>query len=150
MEIDRELVERRLADIKSTLKELEEIAGRGLETFLSENYIRYAAKYLLITAIEGAFSVCNHISVRKGRIPESYSECFRELIALGVIDRELGERLSRMAKFRNILVHQYWRIDDERVFQMIKEDISDLSEFIEEVMRYLEKEGNRGAAQEGP
>ena len=141
MEIDRELVERKLADVKGALEELREIAEKGLEAFLSERYLRYAAKYLLITAIEGAFSVCNHIAVRKGRIPKSYSECFRELANLGVIDRELGERLSRMAKFRNLLVHQYWRVDDERVFRIIEEDISDLDEFIAEVMRYLKAKG---------
>ncbi len=142
MEVDRELVERKLADIKGALEELREMAGKGVEAFLSENYLRYAAKYLLITAIEGAFSVCNHIVVRKGRIPKSYSECFRELANLGVIDKELGERLSEMAKFRNLLVHQYWRVDDERVFRIIEEDISDLEEFIESVVRYLEKGGD--------
>jgi len=150
LEIDRELVERRLADIKGALEELREIAEKGLEMFLKESYLRYAAKYLMITAIEGAFSVCNHIAVRKGRIPKSYSECFRELASLGVIDRKLGERLSRMAKFRNLLVHQYWRIDDERVFRIIEEDVADLEEFIEAVVRYLGEEGNRGEAQEGP
>ncbi|WP_456366802.1 type VII toxin-antitoxin system HepT family RNase toxin [Thermococcus sp.] len=142
MEIDRELVEGKLADIKGTLEELRGITEKGVETFLSENYLRYAAKYLLITAIEGAFSVCNHIAVRKGRIPKSYSECFKQLADLGVIERELGERLSEMAKFRNLLVHQYWRVDDERVFRIMKEDISDLEEFIESVVRYLEKGGD--------
>ncbi len=142
MEIDRELVERKLADIKSALEELRVIAEKGLEAFLSDSYMRYAAKYLLITVVEGAFSVCNHIAVRKGRIPGSYSECFRELANLGVIDRELGERVSRMAKFRNLLVHQYWRIDDERVFRIIEEDISDLDEFIAEMVKYLEKGGD--------
>ncbi|WP_297523249.1 DUF86 domain-containing protein [Thermococcus sp.] len=119
MEIDRELVEGKLADIKGALEELRGITEKGVEAFLSENYLRYAAKYLLITAIEGAFSVCNHIAVRKGRIPKSYSECFKQLADLGVIEKELGERLSEMTKFRNLLVHQYWRVDDERVFRIM-------------------------------
>ncbi|WP_297489904.1 DUF86 domain-containing protein [Thermococcus sp.] len=119
MEIDRELVEGKLADIKGALEELRGITEKGVEAFLSENCLRYAAKYLLITAIEGAFSVCNHIAVRKGRIPKSYSECFKQLADLGVIEKELGERLSEMTKFRNLLVHQYWRVDDERVFRIM-------------------------------
>lgn len=137
--IDRELVERRLAEIKGALLELKEIEGRGIEEFFTNSYLRYAAKYLLITAIEEAFSVCNHITTRKGRIPHSYSECFLHLADLGVIDGELAERLVQMAKFRNMLVHIYWRIDDERVFRIISENIADLENFIEEVMAYLQR-----------
>jgi uncharacterized protein YutE (UPF0331/DUF86 family) len=138
VEIDRDLIERKLGDIKGALIELRGITEKGEEEFLSSSYLRYAAKYLLITAIEAAFSICNHITVRKGRIPGSYSECFIELSRMGVISQELAERLSRMAKFRNLLVHQYWRIDDEMVFEIIEKDASDLEEFIREVMAYVE------------
>ncbi|NJF25675.1 DUF86 domain-containing protein [Thermococcus sp. Bubb.Bath] len=138
MEIDRDLIERKLGDIKGALIELRRITGKGKEEFLSNVYLRYAAKYLLITAIEAAFSVCNHIAVRRGRVPGSYSECFTELSRLGIISRELAEKLSRMAKFRNLLVHQYWRIDDERVFEILEKDTSDFEEFIREVMAYVE------------
>lgn len=139
MEIDRELVERRLAEIKGAIEELKEIGNLGLKEFLSNPYIRYAAKYLLITAIEGAFSVCNHITVRKGRIPSSYSDCFLKLAGFEIISQDLAERLVQMAKFRNMLVHLYWRIDDEKVFEIIQEDISDLEEFIRAVVEYLDK-----------
>nr|WP_206205853.1 DUF86 domain-containing protein [Thermococcus sp. Bubb.Bath] len=132
------MIERKLGDIKGALIELRRITGKGKEEFLSNVYLRYAAKYLLITAIEAAFSVCNHIAVRRGRVPGSYSECFTELSRLGIISRELAEKLSRMAKFRNLLVHQYWRIDDERVFEILEKDTSDFEEFIREVMAYVE------------
>lgn len=63
-EIDVDLVNRRLAEIKQQLSELEDIVGLGLEKFLSDSYVRDAAKYKLIVAIEAAISVCNHIVVR--------------------------------------------------------------------------------------
>ncbi|QDA31603.1 DUF86 domain-containing protein [Thermococcus indicus] len=142
MEIDRDLVERRLAEIKETLVELGEIVNAGREEFLSNSLLRNAAKYLLITAIEGAFSVCNHISVRRGRVPKSYADCFRTLADIGAIDGELAERLARMAKFRNVLVHRYWRIDDGLVFEIMENDIRDLEEFVRAVGKYVERQGS--------
>ncbi|ACS33488.1 type VII toxin-antitoxin system HepT family RNase toxin [Thermococcus gammatolerans] len=140
MEIDRELVERRLAEIKGALVELGEIVRAGKEEFLSNSLLRNAAKYLLITAIEGAFSVCNHISVRMGRVPKSYADCFKTLAELGVVEKDLAERLARMARFRNVLVHRYWRIDDELVFEIMKKDTRDLEEFVRAVGEYVKRQ----------
>jgi len=46
-----------------------------------------------------------------------------------------------MAKFRNILVHIYWKIDDEKAYEIMKKDISDLEEFVKEVKNYVSKQG---------
>ena len=140
MEIDEELIERRITEIKSSLLELAQIIKEGKEEFLSNSLLRNAAKYLLITAIEGAFSVCNHISVRKGRVPKSYADCFLTLAEFGVVEKDLAERLAKMAKFRNVLVHRYWRIDDELVFEIMREDVKDLEEFVRSVREYVKRQ----------
>jgi Protein of unknown function DUF86. len=38
-----------------------------------------------------------------------------------------------MAKFRNMLVHIYWEIDDAKVLEIIRDDLKDLEEFMGEV-----------------
>ncbi|WP_394295106.1 type VII toxin-antitoxin system HepT family RNase toxin [Pyrococcus horikoshii] len=81
-------------------------------------------------------------------MPGSYSECFLELSKIGVISRELADDLSKMAKFRNILLHQYRRIDDEVVYEIIMKDIPLTLRTLREVMEYVEN-GNRGKDKEG-
>jgi|Deesub1362A_J573_1020465.scaffolds.fasta_scaffold00088_116 uncharacterized protein YutE (UPF0331/DUF86 family) len=44
-----------------------------------------------------------------------------------------------MAKFRNMLVHIYWKIGGEKVYEMMKKDVSDLEKFIEEVKNYVDR-----------
>jgi len=89
-------------------------------------------------AIEAAISVCNHIVVRGLKeIPDSYSNCFLILGKHRIISRDLAEKLAVMARFRNILVHIYWKIDDEKVYEIIKKDVSDLERFIEEVRNHV-------------
>ncbi|MBE8540171.1 DUF86 domain-containing protein [Geoglobus acetivorans] len=137
-EIDTALVNRRLAEIKLLADELKEILDMGLEKFLSDSYVRDAAKYKLLVAIEAAISICNHIAVRVAKeVPGSYSECFIILGRSGVISEELAKKLAEMAKFRNMLVHVYWKIDDRKVYEIIGRDLSDLDRFIDEVRAYL-------------
>ena len=139
-EIDVDLVNRRLAEIKQLLGELRDIVRLGLEKFLSDSYVRDAAKYKLIVAIEAAISVCNHIVVRVVKeIPSSYSDCFIILGKHGIISQDLAEKLAEMDRFRNVLVHIYWKVNDKKVYEIMKKDISDLEVFIEEVKKYVGK-----------
>ncbi len=43
-----------------------------------------------------------------------------------------------MARFRNMLVHIYWEIDDEKVYDILSHDIEDLEEYITEITEYLD------------
>jgi len=45
--------------------------------------------------------------------------------------------LIEMAKFRNRLVHIYWEVDDELVYDIIKEDITDIDDFLQNFMASL-------------
>jgi len=137
--IDRDLVLRRLLELEEAISELEEVSRLGKERFLADPYVRDAAKYRLITAIEAAISVCNHIVARLRKPPSTYSECFLSLGEMGIIESELAERLAVMAKFRNMLVHLYWKISDERVYDIISGDLGDLREFVREVAAYAER-----------
>lgn len=39
-----------------------------------------------------------------------------------------------MARFRNLLVHMYWKIDYEAVYDIIGDSVNDLRDFSREVM----------------
>jgi len=52
-------------------------------------------------------------------------------------DEEFTERLEMMARFRNRLVHIYWDVDDEVVYQILQKDIEDLELFLQKFMDKL-------------
>ena len=97
-----------------------------------------SAKYLLIVATEAALDICNHLVARRGgRSPEDYADCIAILGDIGVIDVDLRVRLTRMARFRNLLVHLYWKVDDAEVHRVIREDLGDLARYLAAVGEYL-------------
>ena len=50
-----------------------------------------------------------------------------------MLPTEFVERLKSMAKFRNLLVHLYWKVDDRKVYQILKKDIPDIREYIKKI-----------------
>ncbi|MDL1973057.1 MAG: DUF86 domain-containing protein, partial [Deltaproteobacteria bacterium] len=92
-----------------------------------------AAKYNFILAIEACIDICNHIVAKLAkRIPKDYADCFKILNEIGLIkDQEFVYRLMNMARFRNILVHFYWKVEDERLFKILKENLKDIEIFLE-------------------
>lgn len=100
-------------------------------TLLRDPWRQAAIKWHLLLAIEDAFALCNQtIAILGGDAPTAYAECFEKLAAQGVIDSALAERLKAMARFRNLLLHRYWEVDDQRVLTIARNDLSDLEQFV--------------------
>jgi uncharacterized protein YutE (UPF0331/DUF86 family) len=62
-------------------------------------------------------------------VPDDYAGCLAGLAAGGVIPGDLSARLRQMARVRNLLVHVYWDVDYERVFDVLDGDLADLLTF---------------------
>jgi Uncharacterized conserved protein, COG2445 len=100
-------------------------------TLLRDPWRLAAIKWHMLLAIEDAFALCNQtIAILGGDAPTAYAECFEKLAAHGVIDSALAERLKAMARFRNLLLHRYWEVDDQRVLTIARNDLSDLEQFV--------------------
>jgi uncharacterized protein YutE (UPF0331/DUF86 family) len=124
-----------IAEAQGRLRELGQLAEAD---FLGDYRNTESAKYLLIVAAEAAIDVCNHIVARQGgRAPEEYAECFVILADLKVVEPDLAQRLKNMARFRNLLVHVYWKVDNQRVYQIIQNDLVDLDSFRQQVSAWL-------------
>ena len=126
-----------LGNIADAQRQLAELGESSLTEFLADFRNVASAKYLLIVATEAAIDICNHIVARHGgRAPEAYAECFEILSTLGVIDLDLARQLQQMARFRNLLVHLYWQVDNQRIHEIIRGDLADLDEFRHQVAEW--------------
>jgi uncharacterized protein YutE (UPF0331/DUF86 family) len=124
--------------LRDAVRQLRELAGIPREIFLADSRAINSAKYLLIVAAEAALDICNHLAARRGaRSPEDYADCMTVLAEIGVIDSDLTARLVRMARFRNLLVHLYARVDDGQVHRVMQEDLGDFDRYLHSVGRYL-------------
>jgi uncharacterized protein YutE (UPF0331/DUF86 family) len=134
MTLNEDLVRSRCQEIEDSLQRLERIKKSHKDDFLKDRDLQDIASYRLLVAIEAALSLCYHIAAKRlKRVPEEYAECFSILSGAGVISTELSERLQKTARFRNLLVHMYWKIDYGAVYDILHNSLDDLRRFSQTV-----------------
>lgn len=130
MTLNPDLVRSRCSEIETSVQRLERMRPLSREEFLADQDLLDIACHRLLIAIEAALSLCYHVSARRLRqAPEDYASCFAALRDAALIPADLTERLQAMARFRNLLVHVYWKLDYAQVHRVIQEDLPDLRAF---------------------
>ena len=138
MNLNQELVRTRCQEIEDSLERLERIGKRPKEEFLRDQDLEDIACYRLLVAIEAALGLCYHVSAKHlKKVPEEYAECFAILANAGVIPSDLSENLQKMARFRNLLIHMYWKVDYGTLYEMIQHNLNDLRHFSETIVGLL-------------
>ena len=138
MDLNRDLIQWRFQDIRQSLERLERIKKFSREAFLSDQDALDLACYRLLVAIQAAIQICFHVCARQlQRVPEEYAECFAILGEAGIIPQELSRNLQKMARFHNMLVHLYWTVDYERLYNIIHENLDDLRRFVRAIGELL-------------
>ena len=130
MTLDRELLRKRCEEITDACDRLDRIAKIPKDSFLKDQDTRDIASYRLLVAIEAALNICYHVcSKQLTKVPENYAQCFGLLGEAGIISAELSSTLQRMARFRKLLVHVYFHVDDEQLYEIINNSLDDLRQF---------------------
>jgi uncharacterized protein YutE (UPF0331/DUF86 family) len=95
-------------------------------------------KYTFVTAIEACVDVAQHVCASQGwGPPQDNADAMAVLVAHGVLPPELGGQLRRAVGFRNVLVHEYVKVDDAVVLARLQ-DPSHLAEFVRAVLSWLD------------
>lgn len=128
----------RLEEFVKYLKKLQNMVDR--KRFLTDDIVRSAIERKLQVSLEAVLDICDHVINEKGfRKPEDYKDNIYVMCENGVLLKEFGEKFSGVAGFRNILVHDYVEIDNEKVYQHFKNDAGDIEKFMRHVVKYLKK-----------
>ncbi|OFV91565.1 MAG: hypothetical protein A3G76_07745 [Acidobacteria bacterium RIFCSPLOWO2_12_FULL_65_11] len=137
--VDRYVVQTRLAKIREYLTLLRRIRRLADERHFVKDPLIYgnAERYLQL-AIQAVLDVSHHIVADKQLgLPADSKEVFGLLATHKVLSPRLSKKLTSMAGFRNVLVHEYLEIDRRRVYRALKEDLRDFEQFIKAVSKLL-------------
>lgn len=128
---DRERIATLVGEAKRALGQLHEHAKEEESDLLSSEVKLGNIKYQFIVAIESCIDICTHLAAKLYvRAPESYAGCFDLLLEGKLIQKQLAGQMSDLARFRNILVHRYWEVDNHKVIEKLKNDLRHIEEFL--------------------
>jgi len=138
--VDRILVERVLADLRSHVNDLRSAVDITWEVYKTDKRSRRFVERTLQILIEACIDIAQHIiSDDHFREPTSYRDTFAVLAEEGVIGRDDLPRFEQMAAFRNLIVHYYERVDDAVVFGVFQKRLGDFEIFADYIVAYLEQ-----------
>jgi uncharacterized protein YutE (UPF0331/DUF86 family) len=127
----------KLDELDGYLDELRTITPRNLEEYARIETKR-SCERLLQLAVEATIDACAMLvsGLRLG-LPGEENDLFEKLVRRGVLSGGMTETLRRMKGMRNLLVHEYGRIDDELVFETVRDRLVDFGTFRREVLDFL-------------
>ena len=137
--INKQFVMERLLFINSFLQELHDLALLDKDSFISQKRNAAAAESFLRRTLETVFDIGRHILAKRGYIElaTEYRSIAKGLGEIGVINKELSEKLVQMAGYRNRLVHLYSLISDEELYNIITSDLKDIEDFVSTIKKYI-------------
>ncbi|RKX75265.1 MAG: DUF86 domain-containing protein [Spirochaetes bacterium] len=139
MNMDKERIKQFLLIIRENNRKLKELKDAGKDTFLKDYKYNNTALRLLQISIESMVNICNHIISRNGlRRPKDFSDSIAVLEENGIFSKDSSQRYQRMIQFRNRIVHLYWDIDLDYVYDLLTTNLKDFDLFIKEIIRYLQ------------
>jgi uncharacterized protein YutE (UPF0331/DUF86 family) len=133
----------RLLKLEEVISRMEELAR--LKPGAAEHEFRdeWAMERALQLGAEIVFDIGNHIlSAHFGTSAQDYEDILPQLAARGVIAPTLRDALKGLGGFRNILVHDYLRLDPERVAEFSVRAPHQFTAFAQSVRRWLTTLGN--------
>jgi len=139
LKYEKEVITNFISQIKSALILLEEIKTKDVQILRNDLHILSSAKYNLIVAIEASIDICNHlISKNNFRVPESYVYTFKVMAEQKILEQNFVlDRLVKMARFRNRLVHQYWEVEPDLIYDILQKNLTDFEQLIGQVKEAL-------------
>ena len=108
----RERIGEKLVELTSYIDDLKRLQDLGWAAFQADVMLRRGVERTLQVATECALDIGNMvISHRQWRAAESNRDVFRVLSEHDVLPDLLLNNLMKAASFRNILVHEYTRVE---------------------------------------
>lgn len=125
--VKKAVLEARLERVREYLDILDSVLKFDERIFLSDPFIYSTAERNLHLIIEALIDIGNHVISDRGYPkPETYAEVFRILRDRDVISENLFNQIDGMTSFRNLLVHDYLKIDRKQIYQLLKTRLSAL------------------------
>lgn len=129
--VNPDAIARRLLALNEALQHLDATsAAITPETLAGDPMLQAAVERWLQVSVEACIDIAYHVISENGWTPpDAARSAFETLATHNIIPRDLAERLTRAAGMRNILVHDYVRVDRTILAATIKSALTDLRRF---------------------
>lgn len=136
--VDGDLLRRKLTELAEYVTQVSEYRDLTVERYRADWKTQRIVERTLQIAIEACLDIASHvIADRRLRAPSTYAETFEILGEAGLISSSLGQVMVEMTGFRNVVVHEYARVDADVVVRILRDHLEDFRRFEGEALQWL-------------
>jgi len=134
-----DILKKHLEEMYENLAILDELKSMPLSQFKSDKKTIKVSERCLQLSIQGLLDIC-HYSIANENLtrPADNREAILILGANGIIPKDFAEKIAPMAGLRNLLVHEYTKIDPARIHAQLQ-NLEDFREFSRYILKYIDK-----------
>lgn len=136
--INSQKIEKYLNRISSEIEVINSILSNNDKEILDSKFLLRSLKYSVVVVAEAIANTLQHILAKKYNVSISgYKEVLTKSRENQVISSDLLGKLHPFVTFRNMLIHQYWMVDDNLFLNNIRTGIEDFKAFISEITNII-------------
>lgn len=140
MSIDKKTIEEKLNKLREASKYLDKYKVESEEDFLVDFTVNAAAMHYMVLGIEIIVDIGNHLLSEVYQAhPDEYREVIEALGEYEIVPENFSKENADMAKFRNLIIHAYGKIDMKQVYQNLQKAPDAFRKFAEYYIEFLEK-----------
>ena len=142
--VDKDLVLTKAGNVKKHLGRVEKKAKTDLKTFLGDLDRQDIIAFNLEVAVQNCIDIAAHIIGAEGLgVPGSTAEMFYLLEENDYLSAEITEKMIKAVGLRNLIAHEYGKIDLKQIYEISQNDYKDLNTYL---VAIFEKLGLQGLA----
>ena len=127
--------------VEENLGKLERLSRFSYDEFMAEFWYLEAAVHLLQASIEALVDISRYV-IRSLGLPsaDAYRRVPTVLADAGYLDETSTAIYDKMVRFRNLIVHHYYRVDPEDIYNILTENLSDLQNWRTMLLEIIESD----------
>jgi uncharacterized protein YutE (UPF0331/DUF86 family) len=136
-----ETINSKIKELQKNLILLKSVSLNINKDNLKEDMIKYwGIERGIQICIECVIDISNVIiSTLDIEKPDTYKECILVLSNEDIIPQRFAKQISNMVSFRNILVHDYMKIDEEIIINVLKNNLDDFAKFMNYINKWIKE-----------
>jgi uncharacterized protein YutE (UPF0331/DUF86 family) len=132
-----EVIEQHIQNMEEALANLSKYKNISFEEFQKDLSLIWIVEKGLEILIQNLLDIGAHLLASEIKNDwEDYGEVILKLGNHGIVPQEFSAQIKGMAGLRNILIHEYLRIDLNKLFDYLKYRLEDFIQFIRYIREY--------------
>ena len=129
--------------IDDNLEKLKTLSGLSRNEFMADFIYLDATVRILQTSIQALVDISRYV-IRSLGLPsaDAYRQVPVVLADAGYFDQTSTAIYDEMVKFRNLVVHHYYRVNPEEIYNILTENLSDLQNWRTTLLEIIETDAN--------